>query len=82
MLYFQTKNPNLGKFWRAFQRNMLAYFTAIGSIIKLLYIFYISLVYFLALWYILWSFGIFPRFGTLYQGKSGNPAQEMEARLK
>jgi hypothetical protein len=25
------------------------------------------------LWYILWPFGIFYRFGTLYQEKSGNP---------
>jgi hypothetical protein len=25
-------------------------------------------------WYILWSFGIFPRFGVLYHEKSGNPS--------
>jgi membrane protein insertase Oxa1/YidC/SpoIIIJ len=29
---------------------------------------------FMAIWYILWSFGIFPRFGILFQEKSGNPA--------
>jgi hypothetical protein len=46
------------------------------------------MVYFMAIWYILWPFGIFyghlvyfmvicyifPRFGMLYQEKSGNPA--------
>jgi hypothetical protein len=38
------------------------------------------LVYFVVIWYILWSFGIFCghlvyffRFGMLYQEKSGNP---------
>jgi hypothetical protein len=43
-------------------------------------IFYGPMVYFTATWYILWSFGIFygcsvyfPRFGMLYQEKSGNP---------
>jgi hypothetical protein len=52
-------------------------------------LFYGHLVYFVVIWYILWPFGIgicghlvhlmviwyiFPRFGTLYQEKSGNPA--------
>jgi hypothetical protein len=45
-----------------------------------------DVVYFMAIWYILWPFGIFsghlvyfmaiwyifPRFGTMYQEKSGN----------
>jgi hypothetical protein len=31
------------------------------------------LVYFMALWYICFSFSIFPRFGILYIEKSGNP---------
>jgi hypothetical protein len=52
MAYFQTKNPNLGIFWRDLQRKMLVYFTAIL--------------------YILWLFGTFPRFGMLYQEKSGS----------
>jgi uncharacterized SAM-binding protein YcdF (DUF218 family) len=30
--------------------------------------------YFVAIWYISWLFGIFSRFGMLYQEKSGNPA--------
>jgi hypothetical protein len=43
-------------------------------------IFYSPLVYFTAIWYILWPFGIiygnlvyFSRFGMLYKEKSGNP---------
>jgi hypothetical protein len=39
MVYFQTKNLNLGKFWRVFQWKVL--------------------VYVMAIWYILWSIGIF-----------------------
>jgi hypothetical protein len=29
MVYFQTKNPNLGKFLRVLQRKVLVYFVAI-----------------------------------------------------
>jgi hypothetical protein len=42
--------------------------------------FYGHLVYFMAIWYVIRTLGIFcgnlvyfPRFGTLYQEKSGNP---------
>jgi hypothetical protein len=47
MVYFQTKNPNLGKFWKVLQWKMY-----IG-------IFYGRSVYFTAKWYILWPFGTF-----------------------
>jgi hypothetical protein len=57
VLYFQTKNPNLSKFWRALQCVML-----VG-------IFFVHLVNFMAVWYILWPFGI------LHQENSGNPGQ-------
>jgi hypothetical protein len=41
MVYFQTKNPNLGKFWRALDRKMLKYlFTAILNILQTLGICY------------------------------------------
>jgi hypothetical protein len=30
MAYFLTKNPNLGKFWRAWEWKMLVYFIAFG----------------------------------------------------
>jgi hypothetical protein len=53
MVCFQTKNTNLGKFWRVLQWKMLEYFIAIWSI------FYRHLVYFVAIWYVLWPFGIF-----------------------
>jgi hypothetical protein len=59
MVYYQTKNTNLGKFWRVLHRKMLVSFMAIWSISWLLGIFYGNLVYFTARWYILRQFGIF-----------------------
>jgi hypothetical protein len=32
MVYFQTKNPNLGKFWRALKSNILVYVMSICNI--------------------------------------------------
>jgi hypothetical protein len=52
MVSFQTKTPNLGKFWRAFDGKMLIYFWPFG-------IFYRHLRYFIAYWFILCSFGTF-----------------------
>jgi hypothetical protein len=63
--HFSNQNPDLGKVWRVFQWDMLVY----GH-----------LVYFTAIWYSLWPFGIlgviwyiFSRFGIFYLEKSGNP---------
>jgi hypothetical protein len=67
MVYFQTKNPDLGKFWRVLEWKMLVYFTVIWYILK---------VYFVAIWY------IFPRLGMLHLEKSGNPAQENPINLR
>jgi hypothetical protein len=68
MVYFQNKNPNLGKFWKVLQSNMLVYFMAIryityrvlwyilrpsGIFLALWYIFGLLSI-FLAVWYILW----------------------------
>jgi hypothetical protein len=71
MVCFQTKNPNLGKFYTANRMENAG-------------IFYGHLEYFTAIWYIVWSFGnvvviwyIFPRFGILCQEKSGNPVQDL-----
>jgi hypothetical protein len=68
IVYFQTKYPKSGHFWRVFQWKMFIYFMAIWSI-------------FCPFWYILWHFSIycshlvyFPRLGILHQEKSGNPA--------
>jgi hypothetical protein len=64
MVSFQTKNPNLGKFWRALDWKMLIYFMAIWNILQTFGIFYDRLVNFVFIWYI---------FPVLYQEKSGNP---------
>jgi hypothetical protein len=36
----------------------------------------------MSIWYILWSFGIFPRFGMLYQEKSGSPGPQEDVIVK
>jgi hypothetical protein len=63
MVSFQTKNPNLGKFWRALDWKMLTYFMAIWNISHTFGIFYVNvfvhLVHFVFIWYILCSFGTF-----------------------
>jgi hypothetical protein len=70
MAYFQTKNPNLGQFWRALKWKMLVYFKAIWNILRPIGIFIWPFV-------IQWSFGVyFSRFGILYHEKSGNPASD------
>jgi hypothetical protein len=58
MVIFQTKNSNVGKFWRVLQWQMLVYIVAIC---------YILCPFGMILWY------IFSQFGMLYQEKSGNP---------
>jgi hypothetical protein len=61
MAYFQTKNPNLGKFWRVLQSKMQVYFMAIWSILRPFGIFGDHLVPFLFIWYIISAFGtLFP----------------------
>jgi hypothetical protein len=69
MVYFQTKNPNLGKFWRTSGGKMLMNFMTIWNILQTFGTFYIS------------PFGTFcahlvhfSGFGIMYQEKSGNPA--------
>jgi hypothetical protein len=71
MVYFQTKNPNLGKFWRSLCR------------LENIIIFYGNSEYFMAMCYILRPFDnllvvwyIFHRFGVVRQEKSGNPVPE------
>jgi hypothetical protein len=75
MVYFQTKNTNLGKFWRVLKLKMLVYFIHIGSIFRPFGIFYSHLVYFPSFWY------IFNPFGMLYQEKSGDPGSGWRAQL-
>jgi hypothetical protein len=70
MISFQTKNPNLGKFWRVLDLKMLLYFMAIWNILQPFGIFYYHLVHFVFIWY------IFSCFGIMYQEKSGNPVKK------
>jgi hypothetical protein len=51
MVCFQTKNPNLGKFWRGLQWKILVYFMTVWFILRPLEIFYGHLVYFCPFWY-------------------------------
>jgi hypothetical protein len=76
MVSFQTKNPNLGKFWRVLLWKLLLYFMTIWPILQPLEIFYGHLRYFVAFWY------IFPRFGILDQEKSGNPGEQHRLSLE
>jgi hypothetical protein len=66
MAYFQTKTLDLGKFWLVLQWKYFIW--PFG-------LFYSYFVYFVAIWYIVCMcyFVYFPRFGMLYQEKSGNP---------
>jgi hypothetical protein len=34
MVYFQTKNTNLGRFWRSLERTMLVYVVPIWNILR------------------------------------------------
>jgi hypothetical protein len=52
MVCIETKNPNLGKFWRALDWTMLIYFIAIWSILRTFGIFHDHLVHFVFIWYI------------------------------
>jgi hypothetical protein len=65
---FQTKNPNLGKFWRALEWKMLVYFMVIWYILW-------PFGNIVVIWY------IFHRFGILCQEKSGNPARTAQSRF-
>jgi hypothetical protein len=45
MVYFQTKNRNLGKFWRALEWKKLVYSVALWNILHLVYVFNGNLVF-------------------------------------
>jgi hypothetical protein len=52
MVCFQTKNPYLGKFWRALDWKMLRSFMAIWNILRTYGKFYDHLVHNVLIWYI------------------------------
>jgi hypothetical protein len=76
------KNPIRVVFGGPWNGKVVTYIT------RLFVIFYSQLLYYIAIWYILWSFGTFcghlvyfvviwynfSSFGMFYQEKSGNPA--------
>jgi hypothetical protein len=72
MVCFQTKNPNLGKFWRVLHWKMLRSLMAIWNMLRSFGKFYDHLVHFVLIWY------IFSGFGITYQQKSGNPDCECQ----
>jgi hypothetical protein len=54
IVYFQTKNPKLGKFWRVLQWNMLVYFMTIWAMFRPFGLFMtLWYMYFVIIWYIL-----------------------------
>jgi hypothetical protein len=59
MVYFQTKNPNLGKFCNVLQRKMLVFLRPFCLIIRPNGMLYGHLEHFVVIWY------IFSRFGML-----------------
>jgi hypothetical protein len=63
MAYFQTQNPNLGKFWSISQYKMFIYFMVVWFIMQQLYIFCGFYGH----------FEYFSHFGMLSREKSGNP---------
>jgi hypothetical protein len=67
MVGFQTKNANLGTFWKALDWKMFTHVMAIWNIFWIFAIFYDHWVYFVLIWY------IFSGLGIMYQEKSGNP---------
>jgi hypothetical protein len=52
MVPFQTKNPNLGKFWKALDWKMLIYFMPILNILPTFGIFYNHSAHFAFIWHI------------------------------
>jgi hypothetical protein len=70
MVCFQTKNPNLGKFWKALDWKMFIHFMAFWNIFWRFVIVYDRSVHFVLILY------IFSGFGIMYREKSGNPGQK------
>jgi hypothetical protein len=59
MVFFQTKNPNLGKFLRVLQWKMLVDFMAVRSILRPFGVFCGHMNYFMFIWYTFFSFWYF-----------------------
>jgi hypothetical protein len=70
MVYFQTKIPILGKFWKVLKWKLLVYFIALWFVLQPFGIYYCCLVYFIVVWYIFGSFGIFSLFWCIVKTKN------------
>jgi hypothetical protein len=75
MVYFQTKKPNFGKFWRALDWEMLIYIMVIWNILWTFGIFYDPLVHFAFILY------IFSGLGIMHQEKSGNLGLKQDCQM-
>jgi hypothetical protein len=69
---FSNQKSNLGKFIRVMEWKMVVYFMAVWSLLC-------HLVFWRAIWYILWAFDIFFPVLVLhmYHEKSGNPVANL-----
>jgi hypothetical protein len=67
MVYFKTKYPSLGKFWRALEWKITVHFMAFLEYISAILYILGPLGNLMVSWY------TFPHFVILYQEKSGNP---------
>jgi hypothetical protein len=77
MVYFQTENPNLGKFWRALEWKMLAYFLTIWNIL-----WPFGKIYGRLVWVVCCDLVYYYYFNLVYldQEKSGNPGVAAEKK--
>jgi hypothetical protein len=64
---FQTKNSDLGIFWRTLEWKRLVYSMVIGYILRIHFVHFMAFGNFVVIWY------TFPRFGISCQEKSGTP---------
>jgi hypothetical protein len=67
MVHFLTKNPILGKIFRALDWTMLIYFMSVWNVLRIYEIFYDHLAHFVFIWC------IFSGFGNMHKEKSGIP---------
>jgi hypothetical protein len=68
MVYFHTKNLNLGKFFRVLKWKRLVYFKSFRPILRTLY--YMGHLVYLLITYLVY----FPRFGKYYRKNLATPA--------
>jgi hypothetical protein len=78
MVYFQTKNTNLGKFWKALKSKMSEYFMAIWNILWPFGTFYGHFGNLVVMWYIFFSVLVY----CIKKNQSGSPVGRSQAKRK